>query len=597
MRVTTSIDDYALLADLHSAALVSREGSIDWMCLPRFDSAAVFTNLLGTPDHGRWMIRPADGTVVDRRYEAGTFVLRTRWRTPTGEAEVTEFMPTGDGRADLVRDVRCVSGTVVIQSELILRPDYGAIVPWVRRVGDALTAIAGPDLYVLRGPSLVAGDKRHVGRHALSTGETATWVLTWTRSYDDLPTPLDVAGALELTRRIWRSWDDAVDVDGRWTDAVRRSLLVLRALTHADTGGIVAAPTTSLPEDPGGERNWDYRYCWLRDSALTLESLLTHGGARAAENWRNWLLRAIAGDPDDLQIMYGVGGERTLTESTLDHLPGYLDSVPVRIGNGAVKQYQADVVGEVMIALATLREAGVHEDQFSWPLQRAMLTYAAARIDEKDQGLWEMRGDPHYFTHSRVMMWAAFDRGVRAIDVQGLDGPREEWARQRDLMRAEVFEYGVDEATGAFRQTYDTNEVDASLLQIAQSGFVDYSSPVMLATVARIERDLMRDGLLLRYRTASGKDGLSGAEHPFLACSFWLVEQYAMSGRKSEAIELMDRLVGYTNDLGLLAEEYDPLTGAQIGNFPQAFSHLALVRAADALTGRYRAPLTSTRPR
>ncbi|MGO2469728.1 MAG: glycoside hydrolase family 15 protein [Microbacterium gubbeenense] len=596
-RVTTPIDDYALLADLHSAALVSRGGSIDWMCLPRFDSAAVFTSLLGTPEHGRWLIAPEGGTVIDRQYEDGTFVLRTRWRTPTGEAEVTEFMPAGDGRADLVREVTCVAGTVEIRSELILRPDYGATIPWAHRVGDALTAIAGPDQYVLRGPSLEAGDKRHVGRHELGAGETATWVLTWSNSWADLPVPLDIVGALDDTRRIWRTWDDAVVVDRRWAAAVRRSLLVLRALTHADTGGIVAAPTTSLPEDPGGERNWDYRYCWLRDSALTLESLLAHGGADAAANWRDWLLRAIAGDPDDLQIMYGVGGERSLAEHTLDHLPGYLDSAPVRVGNGAVKQYQADVVGEVMIALAKLREAGVHEDDFSWPLQRAMLTYTIARMDEKDQGLWEMRGEPHYFTHSRVMMWAAFDRGVRAIDGHGLDGPREEWARFRDQLRAEILEHGVDPSTGAFRQTYGQSEVDASLLQIAQSGFVAYDDPLMLSTVEKIEHDLLRDGLVLRYRTASGKDGLAGSEHPFVACSFWLVEQYAMSGREADATALMDRLVGFTNDLGLLAEEYDASTNAQIGNFPQAFSHLALVRAADALTGRYQAPVTSTRSR
>lgn len=567
------------------------------MCLPRFDSAAVFTSLLGTPEHGRWLIAPEGGTVIDRQYEDGTFVLRTRWRTPTGEAEVTEFMPAGDGRADLVREVTCVAGTVEIRSELILRLDYGATIPWAHRVGDALTAIAGPDQYVLRGPSLEAGDKRHVGRHELGAGETATWVLTWSNSWADLPVPLDIVGALDDTRRIWRTWDDAVVVDRRWADAVRRSLLVLRALTHADTGGIVAAPTTSLPEDPGGERNWDYRYCWLRDSALTLESLLAHGGADAAANWRDWLLRAIAGDPDDLQIMYGVGGERSLAEHTLDHLPGYLDSAPVRVGNGAVKQYQADVVGEVMIALAKLREAGVHEDDFSWPLQRAMLTYTIARMDEKDQGLWEMRGEPHYFTHSRVMMWAAFDRGVRAIDGHGLDGPREEWARFRDQLRAEILEHGVDPSTGAFRQTSGQSEVDASLLQIAQSGFVAYDDPLMLSTVEKIEHDLLRDGLVLRYRTASGKDGLAGSEHPFVACSFWLVEQYAMSGREADATALMDRLVGFTNDLGLLAEEYDASTNAQIGNFPQAFSHLALVRAADALTGRYQAPVTSTRSR
>ena len=595
--MTTPIEDYALLADLRSAALVARDGSIDWMCLPRFDSDAVFASLLGGPEHGRWLVAPADGTVVSREYERGTFVLRTRWRTPTGEAEMTEFMPTGDGRADIVREMRCVSGSVEIRSELLLRPAYGSSLPWVRHVEGALTAIAGPDLYVLRGPALESGDKRHVGRHDLAQGESATWVLTWTPSCDDAPPPLDVSRALEDTRGVWLAFDSAVDVSGRWGEAVRRSLLVLRALTHAETGGIVAAPTTSLPEDPGGERNWDYRYCWLRDSALTLESLLVHGGARAALRWRDWLLRAVAGDPEDLQIMYGVAGERSLPERTLDHLPGYLQSLPVRIGNGAVKQFQADVVGEVMIALAKLREAGVEEDDFSWPLQRAMLSFVTSRIDERDQGLWEMRGEPRFFTHSRVMMWAAFDRGVRAIDVYGLDGPRDEWARLREQLREEVLEHGVDPATGAFRQAYDTTEVDASLLQIAQTGFVSYDDPIMLATVERIERDLMQDGLVLRYRAVTVEDGLSGSEYPFLACSFWLVEQYAMSGREEDATALMDRLVGYTSDLGLLAEEYDAANGSQVGNFPQAFSHLALVRAADALTSGKDAPVAPAQSR
>lgn len=595
--MTTPIEDYALLADQRSAALVSREGSIDWMCLPRFDSDAVFASLLGGPEHGRWLVAPEEGTVVSREYERGTFVLRTRWRTPTGEAEMTEFMPTGDGRADLVREMRCVSGSVSVRSELLLRPAYGSSLPWVRHVDDALTAIAGPDLYVLRGPALEPGDKRHTGRHDLTQGESATWVLTWTPSWVDAPPPLDITRALEDTRGIWLAFDNAVDVSGRWGEAVRRSLLVLRALTQAETGGIVAAPTTSLPEDPGGERNWDYRYCWLRDSALTLESLLVHGGARAALRWRDWLLRAVAGDPDDLQIMYGVAGERSLPERTLDHLPGYQQSLPVRIGNGAVAQYQADVVGEVMIALAKLREAGTVEDDFSWPLQRSLLSFVAAHIDDKDHGLWEMRGEPRFFTHSRVMMWAAFDRGVRAIDAYGLDGSRDEWARLRDGLREEILEHGVDPETGAFRQTYDTTQVDASLLQVAQTGFIGYDDPIMLATVERIERDLMQDGLVLRYRAATAPDGLTGSEYPFLACSFWLVEQYAMTGRGDDATALMDRLVGYTTDLGLLAEEYDPATGSQIGNFPQAFSHLALVRAADALSGENAQPVTSTEAR
>lgn len=579
--MTTPIGDYALLADRHSAALVSRGGSIDWLCLPRFDSPAVFAGILGTPDHGRWRVRPRGGQVLSRAYDPGTFVLRTRWRTETGEAESIEFMPSGGARADVVRRVRCVSGRVEVESDLRLRPDYGAALPWVRRDATRLTAIAGPDRYEVRGPELQPGDRHHHGRLALDEGETATWVLTWSRSYEDPADPLDVERALEETRRQWIDWSDAIIVEGPWAEAVHRSLLVLRALTHADTGGMIAAPTTSLPEDPGGVRNWDYRFCWLRDSALTLEALILHGRTETPHHWRDWLLRAVAGDPEDLQIMYGIAGERSLPERTLDHLPGYLTSVPVRIGNGAVTQFQADVVGEVMIALGQLRDAGVAEDDFSWPLQRAMLRYVTEHLDRKDQGLWEMRGAPHYFTHSRVMMWAALDNGVRAVDEHGLDGPRDEWARMRDELREEILARGVNAVTGGFTQTYDTTEVDASLLQIPHTGFVAYDDPRMLATVVHIERDLMPDGLLLRYRTV-GTDGLAGDEHPFLACSFWLVEQYAWSGREADAADLMDRLVGLVNDVGLLAEEYDTVGERQMGNFPQAFSHLALVRAADA---------------
>ena len=585
-RVSAPIGDYALLADLHTGPLVSRQGSIDWLCLPRFDSAAVFSAILGTEEHGRWLMAPPEGTVTDQHYEPGTFVLRTQWRTPTGEAEVIEFMPIADHRADLVRQVRCLSGTVRIEHDLRLRPEHATALPWVRRTegeNPGLRAIAGPDAYVLRGPMLTAGDHRHTGSFDLTEGQTQEWVLTWVPSHAEVPDPLDVTEALTRTRSYWQDWSKQIDVVGRWSEAEHRSLLVLRALTHAETGGIVAAPTTSLPEDPGGVRNWDYRYCWLRDSALTLEALLLHGRTETALHWRNWLLRAVAGDPEDLQIMYGVGGERWLEERTLDHLPGHLGSRPVRIGNGAVTQFQADVVGEVLIALAKIRDAGLEEDDFSWPLQRSMLRYVTRHSGSKDQGLWEMRGDPHYFTHSRVMMWAALDRGVRAVAEHGLDGPHQEWADLREELREEILTRGVNAETGGFTQTYDNTEVDASLLQIPQTGFIDYDDPRMLATVAQIERDLMADGLLLRYRTTAGTDGLAGHEYPFLVCSFWLVEQYAHTGRIGDATALMDRLVGLSNHVGLLAEEYDPAGDRQMGNFPQAFSHLGLVRAADAL--------------
>ncbi|WP_431310170.1 glycoside hydrolase family 15 protein [Litorihabitans aurantiacus] len=594
--VTSAIGDYALLADLRTGPLVSADGSIDWLCLPRFDSAAVFTAMLGTPDDGRWRMAPVDGTLVERAYEQDTFVLRSVWETPTGRAVITEFMPVGD-RADLVRIAECIEGSVRIEHDLRLRPGYGVASPWVRRVGAAevegqeveeqegdgyLLAIAGPDSYVLRGPALSPDDHRHTTEHPLATGERAVWDLAWARSYQPVPPPLDVDQALADTRSYWRGWSDQVEVSGPWAEAVRRSLLVLRALTHRDTGGIVAAPTASLPEDPGGVRNWDYRFCWLRDSALTLEALLAHGRTEVAQHWRDWLLRAVAGDPQDLQIMYGIAGERELPERELDHLAGHLDSRPVRIGNGAVDQFQADVVGEVMIALAQLRDAGVAEDDFSWPLQRQMVDFAVDRIDDKDQGLWEMRGDPHFFTHSRVMIWAALDRGVRACAEHGLDAPVERWTKVRDELREEILERGVSAETGGFTQTYDNTEVDASLLQIPQTGFLPYDDPRMLATVAQMERDLMQGDLLLRYRT-DGTDGLEGHEHPFLICCFWLVEQYAHSGRLEDARTLMDRLVGLTTDLGLLAEEYDVDGMRQMGNFPQAFSHLGLIRAADAI--------------
>ena len=585
-RMSTPIGDYALLSDMRTAVLVSREGSVDWLCLPRIDSAAVFAALLGTEENGRWLMAPQNGAVVERFYEPGTFVLVTRWRTPTGEAESREFMPSTNDRADLVRQVRCTSGHVRVDHELRLRPEYDTVLPWVRRIadgsGDHLRAISGPDAYTLRGPALEASDHRHRGSFDLTEGHSHAWVLTWMPSHLEAPDALDIPLALEGTRAYWNEWSSQITATGRWSQAVLRSLLVLRALTNVDTGGIVAAPTAGLPEDPGGERNWDYRYCWLRDSALTLEALLLHGRTEAALQWRNWLLRAVAGDPEDLQIMYGVAGERSLPERTLDHLPGYLDSRPVRIGNAAVAQFQADVVGEVLIALGKLRDAGDVDDDFSWPLQRNMLDYVVRHAGRPDQGLWEMRGDPHYFTHSRVMMWAGLDRGIRAVTHHGLDGPVREWTTLRDSLREEILTKGVSTEGGYFTQTYDNTEVDASLLQIPQTDFLSYDDPIMLATVERIERDLLPHGLLLRYRT-TGTDGLSGGEHPFLACSFWLVEQYAQTGRLADARELMDRLVGCANDLGLLAEEYDPVEGRQLGNFPQAFSHLGLVRAADAL--------------
>ncbi len=597
--MASRIEDYALLSDLHTGPLVSRTGSIDWLCFPRFDSPSVFGALLGTEENGRWLLAPdaANAVVVHREYIDGTFVLQTDWHDDGGGGvvRVTEFMPVGDRRASLVRRVQGLSGSVLMHHEIKVRFGYGTVLPWMSRMTDVqgrkvLRAVAGPDALVLRGDVLpTATDHRHSGEFTVVAGQTVDLELTWYPSHRPVPAGIDVDAALAETVKYWSDWAADCTLDGAYAHAVRRSLLVLRALTHEDTGGIVAAPTTSLPENFGGARNWDYRFCWLRDAALTLQAMLTHGYAAEAMHWRNWLLRAVAGDPEELQIMYGLSGERNLTEAELPQLPGYENSGPVRIGNGAVEQYQADVVGEVMVALEKLRLAGGKEDHFSWPLQRALLGFAEKHLEKKDNGIWEMRGEPQYFTHSRVMMWAAFDSAVRAVRDHGMAGPVKRWKELRDRLRAEILTHGFNAEVNSFTQTYGGTHTDASLLCIPQVGFLAYDDDKMLGTVARLEQELLDasdpDALLMRYRTETGVDGLAPGEHPFLACSFWLVEQYARSGRVADAGKLMDRLVGLSNELGLLSEEYAVSEGRMAGNFPQAFSHLALVRAADALHG------------
>lgn len=590
-RVTSPIEDYALLGDCHTAALVSRAGSIDWLCLPRYDSPSIFANLLGTTDHGHWSLAPIDpGVTTTRSYDGDSFVLVTRHEVASGVVEVVEAMPIGDRRADVVRQVRGVSGTVAMRQEFVVRYGYGTVLPWVRRVdhgGEALIASAGPDAVVLRTSTALpeARGHRHVGDFTVAAGEVVDLVMTWFPSHRPPPPPMDVTERLARTQRWWQDWADRCSTHGRYHAAVVRSLLVLRALTHEDTGGIVAAATTSLPELPGGTRNWDYRYCWLRDAALTLEALLANGYHEEAAEWRGWLLRAIAGSPDDVQIMYGVAGERDLPERELEHLPGYGGARPVRIGNGAVGQYQGDVLGEVLVALDAARRAGIDEDQFSWPLQRALLDSVERNWKRKDAGIWEMRGPEQHFVHSRVMVWAALDRGVRAVQDFGLDGPVERWEQLRDEVEREVLDLGIDPERGCFVQHYGTREVDASLLQLTQVGFIAADDPTMLATVRAVEEDLLQDGLVLRYRTADSDDGLPPGEHPFLTCSFWLVEQYHRSGRRDDARALMDRLLALSNDVGLMSEEYDVRAGTQLGNTPQALSHLALVRAAGVLDG------------
>jgi GH15 family glucan-1,4-alpha-glucosidase len=585
----TPLEDYATVGDGHTVALVGRDGSIDWLCLPRFDSGSCFTRLLGDEDASRWLLTVADpDATVQRSYVEDTNVLVTTYTTAHGEVRVTDLMPTGDRRADLIRRVEGVRGVVRMRHELVIRFDYGRIRPWVHREvvhgSEVVIAIAGPDKLVLGGDRLPhAADGRHEDEFDLAAGERVDFTLTWVPSHLPSPAPIDVDDRLRRTLRAQRAWAVDCEYDGPFAAEVTRSLLTLRGLTHEETGGIVAAPTTSLPEDFGGERNWDYRYSWLRDAALTVEAIIgTHQPERAAP-WRDWLLRAIAGDPEDMQVVYTVDGGRHLAEQELDHLAGYAGSRPVRLGNAAVEQRQTDVVGEVICALAAARDAGLPETADSWSLQRTLVDELADSWQRPDRGIWEIRGSQRHFTHSRVMVWAAFDRMVRAVETHGLDGPVHRWREERDRVREEVLARAVDRNRGCFTQHYETTELDAALLLLPTVGFVAGDDPLMLGTIAAVEQDLLHHGLLLRYRTATGVDGLSGEENPFLACSFWLVSAYALAGRVDEATALMERLVGLGNDVGLLSEEYDPSAGRMAGNFPQAFSHLALVQAARTL--------------
>ncbi len=578
------IEDYALIGDRRTAALVGTNGSVDWLCLPRFDSAACLAGLLGTDDHGHWQLVPDGIYAAERRYVGSSAVLETTFTTDHGVVTLTDLMPRNDGRADLVRKLKGVRGTVRMRHEWRVRLDYGRVRPWVRRMTiedeKVITAIGGPDQLVLRGPRLpTARDGSHNDEFDVAEGDELVFSMTWFPSYAE---PVDLGAAhdrIDVTVAEDEEWAGRCTADVRHPDVVRRSLLTLRLMTDEVTGGIVAAPTTSLPEDFGGERNWDYRYCWLRDAALTLSSLVRAGYTEEADLWRSWLLRTIAGDPGQMQVLYAVNGSPRLPEVTLDHLPGYADSRPVRIGNGAVVQTQHDILGWVMDALEKVRQAeGMPSDE-AWPLQRALVANLAGRWRDPDHGLWEIRGEPRVFTHSRVMVWVALDRAVRAMEDYDLPGPLEAWRRLRDEVRADVLEHGYDARRGTFVQHYDTTDVDASLLVLPLVGFLDGDDPRVLGTIRAVEEDLLHEGLVLRYRTETGVDGLAGDEHPFVACSFWLVSAYAAAGRTDEAHALFDRLVGLLNDVGLLSEEYDPVRERMVGNFPQAFSHLALVQA------------------
>jgi GH15 family glucan-1,4-alpha-glucosidase len=580
------IAEYAVLGDGHTAALVSRHGSVDWLCLPGFDSPACFAALLGRPEHGRWLLTVPDAVDVSRRYVDDSFVLETTYTSPTGRAVVRDAMPVVDGRADVVRHLEVREGTVRVEHEWVVRFGYGAVLPWVGHVrdtdgNDGIRAIAGPDALVLRGDRLPPGvGDRHREVFAMQAGESLRLVLTWNHSWDPVPSLLPVEERLRATRIRWSQWASRSTYEGPYRDAVVRSLLVLRLLTDMRTGGIVAAPTTSLPEEFGGERNWDYRYCWLRDAALTLEALLEHGYRTEATDWRDWLVRAVAGDPKDVQIMYRVDGSRDLPERELDHLPGHAGSRPVRVGNAAVDQVQLDVLGEVMCALHMAREAGLEETAESWSMQRRLVEDMTRVWHHADRGIWEVRGEPRHFTHSKVMAWAALDRAVRGVEEHGLRGPVERWRHVRAEIRADVLARGVDSSRGRFVQHYGGTGVDAALLQIAQVGFLPPDDARFLGTVAAVRAELEdEDGLVHRYRTDTTDDGLPGSEHAFVACGFWLADVLARGGDAAGAGLLLDRLVALRNDVGLLAEEYDGRAGRMAGNFPQALSHLALVRA------------------
>jgi GH15 family glucan-1,4-alpha-glucosidase len=583
--VSRPIEDYALIGDRHTAALVGSNGSIDWLCVPRFDSPACFAALLGDEENGHWQLCPVGDYEVSRAYVPDSDALQTTFSTDSGVVTLLDVMPTGDDRIDVVRRLTGVKGTMRMHHEWVVRFEYGTAKPWIRRrledsENPAITAVVGPDKLVLRGPRLpVAQGDRHVDDFQVREGDVLTFSTTWLPSHFRTPGPHRALVDETIHEEV--SWVARLDLTGvPHADVVRRSLLTLHLMTDVDTGGIVAAPTTSLPEDFGGERNWDYRYCWLRDAALTISALISAGATDEARLWRDWLLRAVAGDPADLQIMYAVDGARRLTELTLDDLPGYAGSRPVRIGNGAVQQRQTDVVGEVMLALEAARDSGLGQTEDAWNLQRVLIDHLAETWEAPDNGLWEIRGPLRHFTHSRVMVWVAFDRAVKAAERHDLDGEVDRWRDLRDRVRDEVMSQGFNTERNTFTQHYETTEVDASLLMLPLVGFVDADDPKMLGTVEAVERDLLRDGLLLRYRTQTGVDGLSGDEHPFLACSFWLVSAYACAGRLDDAHALFDRLCGLTNDVGLLSEEYDGAHHRMVGNFPQAFSHLTLVQAA-----------------
>jgi GH15 family glucan-1,4-alpha-glucosidase len=577
------IEDYALIGDCKTAALVGRDGSIDWLCWPRFDSAACFAALLGTTQHGRWLITPKQlPFAVSRRYRPGTLVLETEFRTETGSAVIVDFMPIGEG-AHVLRIVMGRSGRLDFRTEFVVRFNYGSTVPWVDRLDDgSISAIAGPERLVLRTPVALKGeDLSTIGEFTVEAGDSIPFALSYGLSFENPPSPIDPFKTLEATERHWRGWSDRCPDVSPWTDAVKRSLITLKALTYAPTGGIVAAATTSLPEQSGGVRNWDYRYCWLRDATFTLQAFMHLGYYDEAQAWRDWIIRAVAGNPDQMQIMYGVGGERWLPELTVPWLPGYENSLPVRIGNGAHQQLQIDVFGEVVDAMAQATKGGMDIPERGRANRCLLLDYLARTWREPDDGIWEVRGGPQHFVHSKVMAWVAFDRAVSSVATED---PNEETARWREIadeIHAEVCERGFDRELNSFVQAYGSKRLDASLLLIPLVGFLPANDPRVKGTLRAIEHTLLVDDeFVLRYGIGDSADGLPAGEGVFLACSFWLADNYFLQGRRDDARRVFNRLLSRCNDVGLLAEEFDPSTGRMLGNFPQAYSHVGIINCA-----------------
>jgi GH15 family glucan-1,4-alpha-glucosidase len=584
--MASHIEDYALIGDLSTAALVGRDGSIDWLCWPRFDSDACFAALLGHPEHGRWLIAPQDAAArVTRRYRPNSLILETRFETAEGAATLIDFMPQRTDGSHLVRIVSGERGAVAMHTELVLRFNYGDTVPWVTRLDErTLRGLAGPDTVLVRSDVHLHGENfKTVGDFVVKAGESTHFVLSYVPLSASPAKPIDPERALAATERYWTRWAAKSKIGGPWKEAVTRSLITLKALTYEPTGGMVAAPTTSLPEQVGGERNWDYRFCWLRDATLTLLALMNAGYYEEAQKWREWLLRAVAGSPWQMQIMYGIGGERRLTEWRADWLPGYEGSRPVRIGNAAHDQVQLDVFGEVMDALHQARLGRVAASESRWELQKEFIAHLEKAWPNPDSGIWEVRGERLHFTYSKAMAWVAFDRTIKSAERFGLDGPVAHWKHVRDEIHADVCRLGFDPSLNSFVRSYGSKQLDASLLLLPAIGFLPAEHPRIRGTVEAVERGLVTDGLVRRYNTDAADDGLPAGEGAFLACSFWLVDAYLMLGRRDDAVRLFERLLSLRNDVGLLSEEYDAYGNRLIGNFPQAFSHLALVNSASNL--------------